>query len=128
MVRRGHDVIERWQMVNVLRKLAALLIAGSFLLVIVSEASGQHRCPHHDLLPASSHHAPGHHEQSDGRGPCTCFIGCTGAVLATPPAPVAGLRILPLHVSDPAAPASLAPPRAALPYLLPYANGPPLLS
>ena len=110
-----------------------------FLSAGVAEATGVHRCPHHDVLPgaadsaaelAAAHHGtgvePAHHSDSEAHEDCTCMGACQPAGAALTPegeygrAPFDSSATRAVGWSSAAA----APGRPA-PFLLPFANAPP---
>lgn len=126
------------------QRLAAALVAGTFVLAGSADVYGLHHCPHHDQRPApeapvpsgtslveaagettDAGHAP--HQGHEDDGPCTCVGSChasaSAPVLTTGP----GAEVDPAAdtwVSDAEADEFL---RAApTPYLTPYPTGPPL--
>lgn len=120
-----------------MRRPVALLLFGLFLVGIGGEAYAVH-APDANAggLPSASH-ASGHEALHDPAAPssepehdplrCTCIGLCHGAAAAPHPAPPVTLpsRLRPARAVEPdRLPA--APPAPRDPFLLPYANAPPL--
>lgn len=115
----------------------ALRVALAFLIALAGEVSGAHACPHHEIALAGQPADAGLHEHDPHAGdpagdpghsgPCTCVGVCHGSAAAPLPSvgPVVG------HFRGVSSPAPALVPdsgtsvRLLLPYVLPYANGPP---
>jgi hypothetical protein len=121
------------------RRLSALLSAALFLIAGTAEATGVHRCPHHDALPtdastAATIHETGRHDthaapeagEPAGHDDCTCRGACQPGGVATPSDLGAAASAVDATAHAPTGWWSPAPPRASLvPFALPFANGPP---
>lgn len=128
-------------------RLSALFMAVVFLLIGAGDLFGLHSCPHHDdsaaghEMPAgegASHHSAAGHdhglsmpadEGGHTGGPCICGGSCPAASLA----PLPGTSISIVEIFPAAAqPVGIRDIVVArnffLPFFLPYANAPPLIS
>lgn len=128
---------------SIAERLAAALLAGTFVLAGSADVYGLHHCPHHGHgpvpeapSPAGPSQAEAGHERPDAGdashrgheedGPCTC-VGSCHASASAPLVPTG-----PGAEGEPVASApGLAPeaddvlPAAPAPYLTPYPTGPP---
>lgn len=123
------------------RRVPALLLALVFLFAGTAEGMGVHRCPHHDVLPGTAQaaelhgvdagHGAGHHAHTaDTSAPahenCTCMGACQPGGVAT--LPDGGSAVIALDSGTDRHVAWWSPPSdhaALVPFLLPFANGPP---
>ncbi|MGH7557010.1 MAG: hypothetical protein ACREMD_04405 [Gemmatimonadota bacterium] len=107
--------------------LIALFLAGN-----VGEAAGLHECPHHDAASSAAGHRPGSHGDPSGsheddaaRGACTCIGTCHGAASIGLPAGATAAAIVPDGVGSATGASTVSADPRSIPYLLPYATGPP---
>lgn len=127
---------------SIRKRVAAVILAGAFVLAGSADVYGLHHCPHHDHRPVSGSSPAGPaHAEADREGPhadhapardhedgppCTCVGSCHAS--ASAPLLSAG----PAVEAEPAAAAPSATagardvlPAAPAPYLTPYPTGPP---
>lgn len=129
---------------SIAQRLAAAVLAGTFVLAGSADVYGLHHCPHHDHGPAPEAPVPagpslvetaseasdaGHASHGDhgDDGPCTC-VGTCHASASAPLVPTGpGAEGEPVAATRPRAPEpDDVLPAAPVPYLTPYPTGPPL--
>ena len=109
-----------------------------FLTAGAAEATGVHRCPHHDVLPgaagaaaevSAAHHADvdvAHHSDAEAHENCTCMGACQPAGAALTPEDAHGRAPFDPSTSRAGGRSSAAAaPARIVPFLLPVANAPP---
>lgn len=112
------------------RVVSALLAV--WLAIVLAEPAALHVCPAHDGMAAESggHGAHVHHDAEDSGVPaqCACLGHCAGASSPGLPSIAAGVPAPAWVIASAAVAVDFdfaAPP---VPHLLPFANGPPVLS
>ena len=128
------------------RRFISLFAIVALAATAAADLCGLHSCPHHDALaavttadvgpidshaPAASHHghaqdAPDEPAGDDHHGPCNCLGACSAN---TPAAPLDHQHVsivATLSSTSVNAPAGTLPHARTTPYLLPWANAPPL--